>query len=220
MKSEYKVLLFNDIKSSSKLWKLYNDDMYLALKTCIKLTKSLLSKYNGVFIKLVGDSFNVSFNTIKEAIQFTLEFNIKLINKPIYLGKNNTDKIEFRSGICYGQVKKLTFNFNNCDIIDYFGNIANTASRMESKVSLVNGLAIGVLNYNQHEIDDIIDIISNKKYNKYWDYEMKYYTDKCNINRYKRSMKLLHDISIKCEDIEKLKGVDKIYTINLIPKFK
>ena len=219
MKSEYKVLLFNDIKGSSRLWKLYDNKMYSTLKSCIKLTKSILYKYNGVIVKFVGDSFNISFDTLKDAILFTLEFNLKLKNKPLYLNEKKKDKIEFRTGICYGQVKKIIFNINDCDLIDYFGNIVNTASRMESKVSLVNGLAIGIINYNQNEIDNIIDIISNKKYTKYWDYEVKYYTDKCNINRNKRSMKLLHDKSIYCDDIKNLKGVDKIYTINLIPKF-
>jgi hypothetical protein len=43
--------------------------------------------------------------------------------------------------------------------------------------------------------------------------------NKCNINRQKRSMKLLHDLSIKCDNLSKLKGVDNIFVVNLIPKF-
>lgn len=34
----------------------------------LKLQKNLINKYNGVIIKIVGDSFNISLNTLKEAI--------------------------------------------------------------------------------------------------------------------------------------------------------
>lgn len=220
MKSEFKVLLFNDVKGSSKLWKYYDKYMYDAIKKYIEISKNLINKYNGVIIKFVGDSFYMSFDTLKEAILFTFDFNLHLKRYPIIIGDKKKEKIQFRTGICYGQVKKLKYNFNKCNLIDYIGNIANAASRMESEVSEINGLAVGIINYNQDEINNIIDIYkSNKKYSNNWNYEMKYFTDKCKINRTKRSMKLLHDVSIKCDNLDKLKGIDRIYTINFVPNF-
>ena len=147
-----------------------------------------------------------------------LDFYLYLNKKPLTI--SNTDKIEFRTGICYGEVTEISFNLNNCKITDYYGNTVNTASRMESKVSSVNGLAIGIYKFNKNEVDNIIKIInSNKKYSENWSIETKYFSNKCNINRQKRSMKLLHDLSIKCDNLKKLKGVDKIFVVNLLPNF-
>ena len=219
MKNKFKVILFNDIKGSSRLWqKIDNSIMYNIIKKIINISKKLSKKYNGTIIKFIGDSFNIAFDNINDAIKFGLDFNLYLKNNPLYV--NNTKKIQFRTGICYGEVTEISYTLNNSRIIDYYGNIVNTASRMESKVSSINGLAIGIPNFNTKEINKIIDIInSNKKYSDNWNYETKYYTKKCNISRIKRSMKLLHDLSIKCDNIDKLNGADKIYVINLIPKF-
>lgn len=219
MNIKNKVILFNDIKGSSKLWKDYDDKiMHNIILRSIKIVKRFTKKYNGTIIKFIGDSFNIAFNDIEDAINFSLDFYLYLNKKPLSI--SNTDKIEFRTGISYGEVTEINYNLNNCKITDYYGNIVNTASRMESKVSSVNGLAIGIYKFNKNEIDDIIKIInSNKKYSENWSIETKYFTNKCNINRQKRSMKLLHDLSIKCDNLKKLKGVDKIFVVNLLPKF-
>lgn len=219
MKNKFKVILFNDIKGSSRLWQKFdNSIMYNIIKKIINISKKLSNKYNGTIIKFIGDSFNIAFDNINNGIKFGLDFNLYLKNNPLHV--SNTEKIQFRTGICYGEVTEMSYTLNNCRMIDYYGNIVNTASRMESKISLINGLAIGIPEFNTKEITKIIDIInSNKKYSDNWSYETKYYTNKCNINRIKRSMKLLHDLSIKCDNIEKLNGTDKIYVINLIPKF-
>jgi methionine synthase II (cobalamin-independent) len=219
MKNKFKVILFNDIKGSSRLWKEFEDSiMHDMIKKIINIFKKLSKKYNGTIIKFVGDSFNIAFNNIKDAINLALDFYLYLNKNPLII--SNTEKIQFRTGICYGEVTEINYNLNNCKLIDYYGNIVNTASRMESKVSSVNGLAIGIYKFNQNEINNIIEIInSNKKYSENWSIETKYFTNKCNINRQKRSMKLLHDLSIKCDNLSKLKGVDNIFVVNLIPKF-
>lgn len=219
MNIKNKVILFNDIKGSSKLWKDYDDKiMHNIIIKCINIVKKITKKYNGTIIKFIGDSFNIAFNDIEDAINFSLDLYLYLNKKPLSI--SNTDKIEFRTGICYGEVTEINYNLNNCKLIDYYGNTVNTASRMESKVSSVNGLAIGIYKFNKNEIDDIIKIInSNKKYSENWSIETKYFTNKCNINRQKRSMKLLHDLSIKCDNLKKLKGIDKIFVVNLLPKF-
>jgi len=87
---------------------------------------------------------------------------------------------------------------------DYFGNTVGSASRLESKVSEVNGFAFSFLSDidNEEEIlkylednDIIIDVIE--------------YDNKCNKKEdRKRSARLLTDLQINsCKNPEDLKGV-------------
>ena len=215
MKSVKKALVFNDIVGSSKLWKKHPKLMFKKVQELIKLIKKYSEKNNGQIVKMIGDSFMVSFNKFEDAIDFALDFVYYLNDNPMKLAKG--EFITFRTGICYGKVNKFQYNVQDCAMTDYFGNVVNTASRMESKVSHPGGFAVGVLHNNKKDIPKIIKLL--KEHDEYFDIKVRKY-GKCNVqslNRFKRSTKLLHDVSFRCESLEQLHGVDKVYSINAIP---
>ena len=230
----YKVILFNDIVGSSKLWKKHGTKMLQTLDKLLQLIKTLTIKHKGFIIKFIGDSFNISFDTIANAINFTLELYDSLNKSPISpLSKsksfklNEEDIIKLRTGICIGFLQEYSFFIQNCQLVDYFGNVINTASRMESKISSVGGLAIGFPQDNDNKkkitiIDEVLNYLNTHPLMSNYKIEQKFFTNKCNSNqlsmdRFKRSSKLLHDLNIKCSDISELKGVDKVFVINIKP---
>ena len=207
-------MLFNDIKGSSKLWKKHKMNMFKSIKKLIKLMQKETEKHNGIIIKMMGDSFMISFNKIKDAIHFSIIINNFLNHKGLFI-KGSKDKILLRTGICYGKVNEFSTEVQNCKFIDYFGNVVNTASRMESKVSDVNGFAIGILKENENELQKIYDLLETfENYN----IEATNYTNKCNLSNRKRSNKLLHDMNFDCEDINKLHGVKNVKVLKVSPK--
>jgi len=209
-----KVLLFNDIKSSSKLWKKHKNNMFKSIEKLIKLMQKETKKYNGIIIKMMGDSFMISFNKIKDAINFSITINNFLNNKGLFI-KGSRDKILLRTGICYGKVNEFSTHIQNCKFVDYFGNVVNTASRMESKVSEVNGFAIGILKENENDLKMISNLLETfENYN----IEAINYTNTCDLSNRKRSSKLLHDINFYCDDIDKLHGVKNVKVLKVSPK--
>ena len=50
--------------------------------------------------------------------------------------------IKIRMGICCGDMSMQKVKIQNKDMIDFFGGSVNMASRMESKVSEVEGFAL------------------------------------------------------------------------------
>jgi len=213
-----KVILFNDIIGSSKLWRLYDIKMYNKLNKFIEITNNLLKNYNNSkIIKMLGDSFMLEFNKVEDAINFSIELNNILNNNKtgLFLNKSKNDRILIRTGICYGKVHKLNFNIQNCNVIDYFGNVVNTTSRMESKVAKNNGIAIGFLKDKEKDINKIYNTFKNNdKYNV----KLLDYNNNSSINRNKRSAKLLNNLNFVCKNIQKLKGVDNIKVIDISPK--
>lgn len=211
-----KVLLFNDIKGSSKLWRNYPSKMFSQLEQMFKVTKKLLKTHKGMIVKFLGDSFMISFDSLEPAIRFSIEINAIFANNPLYLNKTKGDKIEFRTGICFGNVSQFKFNIQSCNQKDYFGNVANTASRMESKVSRVNGVAIGLVEQKNSDVNTIVDIV-NSYPGRYRIENTLFTSAKCPQKDHKRSSKLLHDLNFSCKDLDELKGVNEVLVVNLIP---
>jgi class 3 adenylate cyclase len=129
-------IVFTDIHNSSKLWKIYDNIMYDALAKHDKIIRYHVKKYNGLIIKNIGDAFMIHFPIWMDSIKFAI--NIQDIF-PIPIRHH---LIELRIGIGIGQLYKKYTQIQHCKLVDYFGKTVNIASRMESKVSPINGFAV------------------------------------------------------------------------------
>lgn len=214
MKIVDKVLLFNDIKGSSKLWKKYGKNMYNSVQKLIKLMNKDTKDYNAYIVKMLGDSFMIAFDNIEDAVKFSMKINSDLSQKKtaIFLDKSKKNSIRLRTGIAYGKVNFYKTKIQGCELDDYFGNVVNTASRMESKISSINGLAIAFIKEKEKDIKNIVRLLES-----YENYKIKIsdFSMKCKNNRNKRSAKLLTDLSIHCEDLNKLDGIDEVKVISV-----
>lgn len=198
-----RTILFTDIKGSSELWNNNEGEMFKALNIHEKQISKISKEYNGEIIKSIGDAFMVSFNKLKDAIDFAIELQKDLKETTIKVGSK---RLELRIGICGGEVYKKLTKLQGNTIIDYFGNIVNTASRMESKVSEVGGIAFSYdgkvedLDLDDYDVD-VVDFKNN-----------------CKVSKRKRSERLLTDThSYMCKNINELKGINEItsYKIKL-----
>ncbi|KAE9005117.1 hypothetical protein PR003_g17307 [Phytophthora rubi] len=75
------VFVFTDIESSSALWGLGDGKvMQLATQIHDNILRGLLPAYRGYEITTAGDSFQLAFHTIREAVEYCLAAQIQLLN--------------------------------------------------------------------------------------------------------------------------------------------
>jgi hypothetical protein len=218
MKIVNKTILFNDIKGSSKLWEEYGSKMFKTVKKLYNIMNKNIKEYKNKakIIKMLGDSFMIVFNNIKDAIDFSMKINQHLLsNKGLFLDENKKHRLELRTGICYGEVNLFKTKVQGFLLDDYFGNVVNTASRMESKISEINGIGIGILKENEKDIPDIIKILETYK-----NYEIEGFDfdNSCSIKRGQRSTKLIDDISFHCNNVKKLQGIKMLKVLSVKKK--
>tara|TARA_B100000963_G_C22463558_1_gene596826 strand:+ start:194 stop:886 length:693 start_codon:yes stop_codon:yes gene_type:complete len=202
-----KVILFMDIRNSSKLWSVYDNKILKCIKKIHKIIENKLKKIPHAFIfKIVGDSFMIVFKNVLDSIKFSMDISKILTDKKtsIYLDSKKKDKITIRIGICYGNVNYFKTKVQNCQQIDYFGNIVNIASRMETAVSPINGFAIAFTEDKENDIPKIQKLIEK---------DSKFSIKPLNLKKIKkidkteRSGKLLHNLFFINENLENLKGI-------------
>lgn len=138
-----KVILLNDIVGSSRLFAKYNKKYMTLLIEIFNKVTEFAKQCDGLVIKNIGDSFLISFDKMTDALKFVKKMlRYTQVNK-LYLSKENNDRIKFRTGIFQGNVYKMSYKLQNKSLIDYFGNVVNTAARLEANVSPHGGFAIG-----------------------------------------------------------------------------
>ena len=199
-------LLFTDIKGSSLLWKSSESKMYKAIIQHEDQIFRLCDKYDGVVLKSIGDSFMISFDDLINGIKFIIDLQIELKTKPIKVGK---ESIKIRAGMCYGEVYERTSERQGKNLVDYFGNVVNTASRMESKVSEVGGFAFAYQSkQSKDEKNEIVELLEKENIN----FKVIDYTDEKNVDEDRiRSGRLLSDThKFVIRALKKLKGVDDV----------
>ena len=126
-------MVFTDVVGSSKLW---SDDpitMSQQLENHHILIDSLAKKNKGWIVKTIGDAFMVYFEPSDKALFNALKFSKEAIIQET--------KYSIRVGVCSGNMEDKTYNIQNVNLKDFFGNAVNTSSRMESKVAEANGIA-------------------------------------------------------------------------------
>jgi len=190
MELKPKTILFTDIVGSSELWKSSENAMFKNLNKLEERVTKITNKYNGLILKS---------NELLDAINFTIELQKE---KPL---KVKSKEILLRIGICSGKVYELETERQGHKLLDYFGNVVNTASRMESKVSEIEGFAFSYFGKldNKDEIDKLLE--------KECEIEIIDFKEKCNKNDRVRSERLLTDShKFLCESLTELKGVDEV----------
>ena len=219
MGSKSKVLgtyLFTDIVGSSKLWAKYKNKMFTALKKHNQLIYKIAKKYDGLIVKTIGDAFYIAFHEKKgkkksyiRAIRFALKLQKSLGNKPIKLGAKNS--IKLRIGLCYGKAFKQYEQFQGKKMVDFYGAVINTASRMESKVAKVGDV---VISFHESSKKNYLKILEREKdFKKYWKVSIKHYKKNCNnVSKFrKRSGRFLQGYACLNEKLLHGVGQTKAY---------
>ena len=214
-----KTILFMDIRNSTKLWDKYNTKVVDCIRKLHNIIRRKLKQYNNAFIfKIVGDSFMIVFNNIIHGVKFSIEISKLLTDDKtsIYLDDKKKDRITTRIGICYGDVNVFKIKIQNCEQKDYFGNIVNIASRMESGVSPINGFAIAFTKDTEKDIPRIQKIIEKEEKLNIKAFNLKKIKK---VDKFKRSGKLLFNLFFINDSLEKLKGVQtkiKVFKVSNI----
>jgi len=196
-------ILFTDIVDSAEMWRDNKEDMMKALEQQSILFDNLSKKHKGIIVKSIGDAYMVSFKKIEDSIKFAIELQNELKENPI---KVNNKNINIRIGICYGEVHETTIELQGHKMIDYMGNVVNSAARIEGKVCKPGNVVFS-------SFDENIDIKDLLK-----DYKVDFIKFKNEGDEAKRSSRLLTDVQrYYYKDIKELKGIKEIevYHINL-----
>jgi len=193
-------ILFTDIVESSKSWNNNPKEMISVIEKQSIIIDKWAKENKGFICKTIGDSYMISFNNIKDAIQCAIDIQEDLINNPI---KINNSNLKLRIGITFGPVYESTVILQNgIKLIDYFGNTVNSAARLEAKVSDEEGFAFALLSDKIEDLnfDDLL-----KKYKV----DLISFSNKGNgVNRSQRLLTDIHRFFHK--SIKELKGIDKI----------
>ncbi|KAK1942700.1 Adenylate cyclase [Phytophthora citrophthora] len=96
------VFVFTDIESSTELWAIGDGRIMLqAIEIHDNILRSLLAPYRGYEITTAGDSFQLAFHTIQEAVEYCFEAQIQLLHakwpKKLHGLVQATRKVRFRT---------------------------------------------------------------------------------------------------------------------------
>lgn len=207
LEEKEQAILFTDVKSSSKLWKLHQFGMFEALEEHGKRMKKITTRFNGMIVKTIGDSYMISFegkDSLLRAVEAGMEIQEDLKNNPI---KIKDKSMTIRLGICWGPLYKKQTDIQGKKLWDYFGNTVNTASRMESTVSEPGYVTFSFTDALPKAEEKKIEDLVSKKSRKL---EIIDYQQRCWEGKRKRSGRLLSELQLhSCEPLRDLKGVAK-----------
>jgi class 3 adenylate cyclase len=142
-------MLFTDVVGSSKMWSDDPKTMDLQLDKHFKLMDGLARKRGGFVVKTIGDAFMIYFPKDERSLENAVEFAVEVTKQ---------EELPLRIGICSGNMTAKKCRIQNVELLDFFGDVVNTASRMESKVSEEGGIAFTSVN----NIDNQIESLSKK----------------------------------------------------------
>ncbi|KAJ9448110.1 Adenylate cyclase [Diplonema papillatum] len=140
VKTGVAAIAFTDIQASTATWNACPSAMREALRIHNKTVRACAAASAGYEVKTIGDSFMVAFDTLKTAVEFGIAVQLGLYDEqwPADLAALPTSArvdgvwngLRVRIGAHAGavQVEKSEFS----DRCDYFGPVANRASRFES----------------------------------------------------------------------------------------
>ena len=191
-------ILFMDLVKSSEKWVKDEESMLDVLSVISELFDKYVIKYNGLIVKSIGDAYMMKFDTLYDSVDFALFIQNELKENPIKFKNQN---IQFRIGICEGNVYEIEQDIQNFKLVDYLGNTVGSASRVESKVAEDGQIAFATMNKKKDKKLD--KLLSNYKV------DMVIFNNKG--NEQKRSFRLLSDIQkFIFKNVKELKGVSEI----------
>jgi class 3 adenylate cyclase len=142
----YPTMLFTDVVGSSKMWSEDPQTMNAQIDKHFQLMDGLARKFGGFVVKTIGDAFMIYFSkaddSLEKAIGFAKEVHAK-------------ESLPLRIGICHGQMKAKKCKVQNVELLDFFGDVVNTASRMESKVAQPGQIAFTSVTDISEQIESI-----------------------------------------------------------------
>jgi class 3 adenylate cyclase len=142
-------MLFTDVVGSSKMWSDDPQTMNIQLDKHFKVMDGLARKYGGFVVKTIGDSFMIYFGKSEKSLENAVDFAVEVLKQ---------EELPLRIGICSGKMTSKKCRIQNVELVDFFGDVVNTASRMESKVSEAGGIAFTSVD----NIDNQLKSISKK----------------------------------------------------------
>lgn len=196
-------IVFTDIVASSKLWKKNPKEMFIKLGIHDNLIKEITEELDGEVVKQIGDSFMIYFKTPENSFKFAHELQRSMSKNKI---KIDNLHMKITIGIAIGTFNKKRIEIQGCELNDYFGEIVNIASRMESKVASIGGIGIYISDKWKYLIKKVKNL-AKKGYtiNEY------HYFDDCNDLK----MRL---VSPECRLASELHGVGELIAFNLSPR--
>ena len=134
-------IVFTDIKGSTICWEKAPEGMRFGLKIHNTTIRELITRHKGYEVKTIGDSFMVSFPSVKDAVDFSLQTheNLNNANWPEELLDVSVAE-RSKDGMWAGLCVRIGIHFGDVDIEtnlvtgrkDYFGPTVNKASRLEA----------------------------------------------------------------------------------------
>lgn len=142
------VIMFTDVVGSSQMW---TDDT-LVMKQRIdehfELINQIAERFNGFVVKSIGDAFMIYFEESDNTLERSIECGLEILR---------AESLPLRIGICEGAMQEKIYILQNAKLKDYFGNVVNVASRMESKVAQPEGIAFSSTTEIPEEIIEKFD---------------------------------------------------------------
>ena len=132
-------MLFTDVVGSSKMWS--DDPQTMSIQ---------LDKYGGFVVKTIGDSFMIYFGKSEKSLEVAIDFAVEVLKY---------EELPLRIGICSGKMTSKKCRIQDVELVDFFGDVVNTASRMESKVAEKGGIAFTSVDNISNQLKSI-----SKKY--------------------------------------------------------
>lgn len=142
-------MIFTDVVGSSRMWSDDAKTMDAQITKHFDLIDGLARKRGGFVVKTIGDAFMIyipkSDDSLLKAVEFAAEIH-------------GAEQLPLRIGICAGKMKSKKCRIQNVELIDFFGDAVNTASRMESKVAETGAIAFA----STEDISEQVEAISKK----------------------------------------------------------
>ena len=115
--------------------------------------KKISDDNKGFIVKTIGDAFMIAFDEITDAIKCAQDIQEDLVENPLEIGKN---KIILRIGMCQGPVIERESTIQRKEILDYYGNTVNTASRLETNVCKPGGIVFATLSKEDRDLEKLV----------------------------------------------------------------
>jgi len=128
----FPAVMFTDVVGSSQMW---SDDPMTMKENIDKhfnLINGIAKKYDGFVVKTIGDAFMIYFEESRNTLENAIECGLTILS---------AESLPLRVGICEGPMQEKSYVLQDATLRDFFSNVVNVASRMESRVADPEGIA-------------------------------------------------------------------------------